>query len=690
MTFNLYTKSFLSLLSATFVFSIVYINSVSAQLRIYQGSQQTGTFADCAISTIYRGSSIPAGLDNQIASIRLTKGYMATLAENEDGTGYSYPFMAVTSDISVNLNNSLKNKVSFIRVLPIRNTLKKGAGYKSPDSAPNDNTVVDKLNVSWLYDWGPNDVSTPTREYALMAWGASAANSTNVNNYIAKTDITHLLSFNEPDNVNQSNITVANAVPLHKNLAATGYRLGSPATEEGSAQTGRWLGDFMALAETSNVRVDYVAVHWYDWGGWGSSGGDTTPNVNNLFARFKAYVNNIYSLYKRPIWITEFNANRNTTEQTHIDFINLALPWLESQPFVERYAYFFPPSLPPVDINGNLTPIGAAYSNFNASTPAITTNAVGVASTISLEAEDATLTELTTTTTCSFASGGEIIQPRTGSQLVTFNNISIASAGNYKLRIYYYSINTAKNIIYKINGGAAITTSLPSTGSQFCFQGASAGFKDITIPLTAGNNTIEFSETPILDKIEVTEDLAVTLPINLTDFNAEVKDYGIKLNWQTAQEVNNQYFEVLKADTQNEFKAIAKINGAGNSSSPKFYSFTDFNPKTGTNYYQLKQYDSDGKSESFNPIALNFGFKAEDLKLLNSSENSVTVSLSTSKAKEAMLAYIATDGRVLFKKQVYLEKGLNTFDIPVPKSSGAIGIINFTANNYQKSIKISR
>ncbi|WP_026905079.1 glycosyl hydrolase [Pedobacter glucosidilyticus] len=682
MTFNLYTKSFLSLLSATFVFSIVYINSVSAQLRIYQGSQQTGTFADCAISTIYRGSSIPAGLDNQIASIRLTKGYMATLAENEDGSGSSYPFIAVNSDLFIELNDNLKNKVSFIRILPIRNTLKKGVGFQ-------DNSAINQLNISWFYDWGTADVSTTSKEYAPLAWGRNAANSTNVNNYIAKTEITHLLSFNEPDNTEQSDIPFNEAVTLHSNLQATGYRLGSPAPTESEAQTGKWLGNFMNLATTNNVRVDYVAIHWYDWGSWLSTG-NINPSAQDVFNRFKAYVNNIYNTYKKPIWITEFNANRNTSQQTHVNFIALALPWLEAQPFVERYAYFFPPTLQPVDINGNLTPIGTAYSNFNTSTLAIKSDMDGMPDTLSLEAENATLTGLTTTSNCNFASGSKIVPVRTGSQKVIFENLFATTAGNYKLRIYYYAINTAKNITYKINNGQSNTIALPATGSQFCFEGANAGFHDVTIALTSGNNNIEFSETPILDRIQIIKLPSSVLPITLTNFSAEVKDYGIKLNWQTAQETNNQYFELLKADDQNEFKAIAKIDGAVNSNTPKFYRFTDFNPKTGTNYYQLKQYDSDGKSESFNPIALNFGFKAEDLKLLNSSENSVTVSLSTSKAKEAMLAYIATDGRVLFKKQVYLEKGLNTFDIPVPKSSGAIGIINFTANNYQKSIKISR
>ncbi len=323
------------------------------QLTIFPDLNQAGISGTCVQNTIYVGASIPQSLNNLISSIQLQQGFMATLAENEDGTGSAYTFVAATSTVTVNLTSLLNDKVSFIRVLPLRNTKKKGVGNTN-------NAWIDPLNVSWFYDWGASDVGTVNREYALMAWGRSGANSTNVNNYIAKPDITHLLSFNEPDNVDQSNIPFGEAVTLHKNLTATGYRLGSPAPTEGQATV--WLTNFMDSANRANVKVDFMAVHWYDWGSYLSTL-NTAPDPNGVFTRFKNYINNIYAIYNKPIWITEFNANRNTTSATHEAFIALAVPWLESQPFVERYAYFFPPALPPVDGGGNLTAIGTAYKN---------------------------------------------------------------------------------------------------------------------------------------------------------------------------------------------------------------------------------------------------------------------------------------------------------------------------------------
>lgn len=668
-----------------------FVKNSRGQLIIYQGAQQTGTSATCVVRTIYSGVSIPAGLDNQITSIKLTKGFMATLAENAEGSGNSYPFIAVTSDLNIDLNTNLNDRVSFIRVLPLANTLKKGAGYKSPDADPTNNTVADQLNVSWLYDWGANDISTATREYSLMAWGRLAANSTNVTNYIAKTDVTHLLSFNEPDNASQSNISVTDAVLLHKNLEATGYRLGSPAPEEQNAQTGRWLGDFMVSTQANNIRVDYVAIHWYDWGSYTQTF-NTAPNANDVFTRFKNYVNNIYNIYKKPIWITEFNANRNTTSATHVNFINLALPWLEQQDFVERYAYFFPPALTPVDVNGNLTAIGTAYSNFNSSTLAIKSNQDGTPDILSLEAEDAAITGTTlpTVNNCINASGGKIVTALTGDQKIIFSNVFVASTANYKLKFYYFSKNTATGVTSKINTNSASTTALPGT-TNWCFEsGANAGTMEITVALTAGNNTIEITNAPIIDKIEIIKMPPSTLPIRLTNFSVDVKDYGIKLNWQTAQEVNNQYFELLKAEDKNEFKTIANVKGAGNSTSPNSYSFTDFNPFTGINYYQLKQVDIDGKSETFNPIAVKFGLVNNELSLLGTSEFAVTISISSENTTEGIVSYLGLDGRLIYREKVNLKRGLNSVEIPVNKSTGLIGIVNLSLDEEQKSLKILR
>ena len=122
-----------------------------------------------------------------------------------------------------------------------------------------------------------------------------------------------------------------------------------------------------ALAAQS--RMDVIGMHWYDWGGYSSG---AAADANSIFNRFKNRVTAAYNYYKMPIWITEFNANKNRSRAVQDAFLKLALPWLESTPFVERYAYFQPNGGNGdfLDASGNLTSTGLIYMN-HISTPSI-------------------------------------------------------------------------------------------------------------------------------------------------------------------------------------------------------------------------------------------------------------------------------------------------------------------------------
>jgi len=110
-------------------------------------------------------------------------------------------------------------------------------------------------------------------------------------------------------------------------------------------------------------------VHWYDWGGNPAN----TPNANpqNVFNRFKNYLANVYEYYGLPIWITEFNANIHRNTAVNEGFLELALPYLESLEYVERYAWFQPFSgVAHYYDNGTYTNIGLYYRDL-VSTPAV-------------------------------------------------------------------------------------------------------------------------------------------------------------------------------------------------------------------------------------------------------------------------------------------------------------------------------
>ena len=95
---------------------------------------------------------------------------------------------------------------------------------------------------------------------------------------------------------------------------------------------------------------------------------------------------------------------------------------------------------------------------------------------------------------------------------------------------------------------------------------------------------------------------SVPLPVELSSFTASVNLNNVNLNWKTATEMNNNGFEIQRSAATNQKSEVSKwekigfLEGHGNSSSPKEYSFTDKNLTGGTQFiYRLKQIDNDGQ-----------------------------------------------------------------------------------------------
>ncbi len=352
------------------------------KLSVYKGLNQTELKSDLTVDVVYNTPNsggagfqlIPNGFDNNIESFNIPQGYMVTFAENADGTGESICYVAATNIMNQNLPTRLRNKISFIRYLPIDIPNKKGVCQTNIQ-------VSTVLGATWFYNWGNSQNSTSNQQYVPMTWGGFAANTTSALALIQKDNISHLSSFNEPDNASQANMPdIDVAVEKYKIMMRTGLRLGSPVTEQDNALAiGDWLPTFMAKAEAAKARVDYINVHWYDWGNQTQTGATDDATATGALNRLKTYLGNIHAKYpNHPVWITEFNCNPNrTSENVHILFMQKATAWLNGVSYIERYAYFFPSSLQPTSgaPDYNITTLGQTWKN-QSSPPTFSANVV--------------------------------------------------------------------------------------------------------------------------------------------------------------------------------------------------------------------------------------------------------------------------------------------------------------------------
>ena len=97
-----------------------------------------------------------------------------------------------------------------------------------------------------------------------------------------------------------------------------------------------------------------------------------------------------------------------------------------------------------------------------------------------------------------------------------------------------------------------------------------------------------------------------TLPVELVSFTGYAVSDGVILNWRTVTEINNYGFQIERKNdgSDSDWEEIGFVEGAGNSNSPKEYSFTDEPVKSGKYSYRLKQIDINGDYEYSNTIEI--------------------------------------------------------------------------------------
>ena len=208
---------------------------------------------------------------------------------------------------------------------------------------------VDK-NVQWAYNWqsSPGNLSNAF-EYVPMLWG-NASSMTSVWEANVKAAVangtSHLLAFNEPDDSSQSNLSPADAATLYKSFLSEPFgggavKLGSPAVTNGGLS---WLRNFTEHCD--GCQIDFVCVHWYG----------TFADIED----FQQFLTDVYAFTMLPIWLTEFSVNGLESEIS--SFLAVVIPWLDSQSFVHRYAYFMAENGLLNNNDTSLSPIGTLYA----------------------------------------------------------------------------------------------------------------------------------------------------------------------------------------------------------------------------------------------------------------------------------------------------------------------------------------
>jgi len=96
----------------------------------------------------------------------------------------------------------------------------------------------------------------------------------------------------------------------------------------------------------------------------------------------------------------------------------------------------------------------------------------------------------------------------------------------------------------------------------------------------------------------------VTLPVELISFTADNTGNSVLISWQTATELNNDYFTIERSANGTDFDAIGTTKGNGTKKTVTSYEYEDTDPLNGWSYYRIKQTDFDGTNETFRAVSV--------------------------------------------------------------------------------------
>lgn len=160
------------------------------------------------------------------------------------------------------------------------------------------------------------------------------------------------------------------------------------------------------------------------------------------------------------------------------------------------------------------------------------------------------------------------------------------------------------------SGGTGLTSVVPG--------GANAGnFSLPALNVTAGQQYLVMfnnwsgatTDVPLIFGGTASVSCIAPLPIELLYFKGAKQNDGTNLlQWVTASETNNDYFQVKRSADAVNWETVGTINGGGNSTTQLSYQFVDRTPPAAVNYYRLTQVDYNGLAYHFDIIAIDNSF----------------------------------------------------------------------------------
>ena len=224
---------------------------------------------------------------------------------------------------------------------------------------------------------------------------------------------------------------------------------------------------------------------------------------------------------------------------------------------------------------------------------------------------------------------------------------------------------------YVWSAGAATTQSIPVNTTN-------AGSYSFTVVDNSSSKCLK-------DSFRV--DVVTVVPVSLTSFTAMLIKDEVKLEWETAQEQNNQFFTLEKSTDAVNFSLLSKIDAAGNSTSKKNYQFVDNAPAEGVNYYRLSQTNFNGAITYFEVKKIIYkNHKPFKVNAINVAPSKVSLTINSVKKDQYYLQVIDLLGKVIINDNFKLPTGVSKKELQLKAGGYVIKVTNDKGENLSQKI----
>lgn len=181
-------------------------------------------------------------------------------------------------------------------------------------------------------------------------------------------------------------------------------------------------------------------------------------------------------------------------------------------------------------------------------------------------------------------------------------------------------------------------------------------------------------------------DKSSPLPLDFISFEAQRAGTGVKLSWETANEISCLNFEIQRSADGKSFATVGTEPAANKNKNA--YAFLDKTPLPNLTYYRLKQNDADGKFK-FTPIrkVMTEGLETTSFYPNPVTDRTLQIALGNAPAGKYTITLTDLKGSIIYTQEAEITQPQFQVKFP-PAVNPGLYLVRLSGNVYAAQAKI--